>query len=201
MKRIAALKKLYGDDAETHQVLNTLMEKGFDGYREVAAKMEAQADLRKRVEQPAQDPERFGRSGAGQLHQHAERHGRHHRARPGADPEQAGRAGKQHRRLDAREPTAVKWALRVVGVLSVLAIGVGAFGLSIASVLGPMLLARFFLARMGSTMAGAAARQVAGACVQPVAVGRAGCGVLDHVLGRWPRHWAVRFRCWPLAQP
>lgn len=51
----------------------------------------------------------------------------------------------------------MKWALRVVGVLSVLAIGVGALGLSIASVLGPMLLARFFLARMGLTMAGAAA--------------------------------------------
>ena len=50
VKRIAALKKLYGDDAETHQVLNTLMEKGLDGYREVVAKMEAQAELRKRVD-------------------------------------------------------------------------------------------------------------------------------------------------------
>lgn len=48
--RIAVMKKLFGDDAETHEVLNTLMEKGVDGYREVVAKMKAQADLRQRVD-------------------------------------------------------------------------------------------------------------------------------------------------------
>ena len=47
--RTSVVKTLFGDDAETLQVLNTLMSKGKDGYMEVVAKMQAQADLRKRV--------------------------------------------------------------------------------------------------------------------------------------------------------
>ncbi|MBD9483896.1 phage tail tape measure protein [Pseudomonas sp. PDM14] len=47
--RLSVMKDLFGDDAETQQVLNTMMNKGIDGYREVAEKMQAQADLRKRV--------------------------------------------------------------------------------------------------------------------------------------------------------
>ena len=47
--RLSVMKDLFGDDAETQQVLNTMMNKGIEGYREVADKMQAQADLRKRV--------------------------------------------------------------------------------------------------------------------------------------------------------
>ncbi len=47
--RLTLIKDLFGDDAETLQVLNTLMSKGVAGYQEVEAKMQAQADLRKRV--------------------------------------------------------------------------------------------------------------------------------------------------------
>lgn len=47
--RLAYLKKLYGDDAETNQVLSKIIEKGIDGYKEVQAKLSAQADLEKRV--------------------------------------------------------------------------------------------------------------------------------------------------------
>lgn len=49
VQRIAVMKKLFGDDAETHQVLGTLMEKGQAGYRETEQKMRAQADLTRRV--------------------------------------------------------------------------------------------------------------------------------------------------------
>lgn len=48
-KRFAVMKAVFGDDAETLQVLNTMMAKGTGGYQEVAAKMQAQADLRTRV--------------------------------------------------------------------------------------------------------------------------------------------------------
>lgn len=47
--RLTLIKDLYGDDAETLQVLNTMMNKGLAGYQEVAGKMQAQADLRTRV--------------------------------------------------------------------------------------------------------------------------------------------------------
>ncbi|HEJ6164808.1 TPA: phage tail tape measure protein [Pseudomonas aeruginosa] len=47
--RLSVIKDLFGDDSETLQVLNTMMNKGLAGYEEVAAKMKDQADLRTRV--------------------------------------------------------------------------------------------------------------------------------------------------------
>lgn len=49
VQRTSVMKELFGDDSETLQVVNTLMSKGLAGYEEVAAKMQAQADLRTRV--------------------------------------------------------------------------------------------------------------------------------------------------------
>lgn len=49
VQRTSVMKMLFGDDAETLQVVNTMMSKGIAGYREVAGKMTAQADLQKRV--------------------------------------------------------------------------------------------------------------------------------------------------------
>jgi TP901 family phage tail tape measure protein len=47
--RGAIIKKLFGDDAETLTTLNTMMNKGLAGYREVQQKLQSQADLRTRV--------------------------------------------------------------------------------------------------------------------------------------------------------
>ncbi|WP_034911993.1 phage tail tape measure protein [Erwinia sp. 9145] len=49
-QRLTTLKDMFGDDAETLQVLNILISKGIDGYRETAAKLENQASLRERVD-------------------------------------------------------------------------------------------------------------------------------------------------------
>lgn len=47
--RTAVIGKLFGDDAETLSTLNTMMNKGLAGYREVQQKLQTQADLRTRV--------------------------------------------------------------------------------------------------------------------------------------------------------
>lgn len=49
-QRTSVLKSLFGDDAETLQVVNALIDKGKDGYDEVQKKMEKQANLNKRVD-------------------------------------------------------------------------------------------------------------------------------------------------------
>ncbi|WP_336282602.1 phage tail tape measure protein [Cronobacter dublinensis] len=49
-KRLRTLKDMFGDDAETLQVLNNMITKGLAGYRETAAKLESQASLRERVD-------------------------------------------------------------------------------------------------------------------------------------------------------
>ncbi|HZH44271.1 MAG TPA: phage tail tape measure protein [Lysobacter sp.] len=47
--RLAVIKKLFGDDAETLQVVSLLIDKGKAGYEEVQRKMAAQASLQQRV--------------------------------------------------------------------------------------------------------------------------------------------------------
>ena len=47
--RVAIIKDIFGDDSETMTVLNTMMNKGIEGYREVQEKLKNQADLRTRV--------------------------------------------------------------------------------------------------------------------------------------------------------
>jgi TP901 family phage tail tape measure protein len=49
MKRNSVIKELFGDDAETLQVVSLLIDKGKAGYEDVQAKMAAQADIQRRV--------------------------------------------------------------------------------------------------------------------------------------------------------
>jgi phage tail tape measure protein, TP901 family, core region len=48
-KRLSVTKMIFGDDAETLQVISLMIEKGKAGYDEVQAKMAAQASLQERV--------------------------------------------------------------------------------------------------------------------------------------------------------
>lgn len=48
-KRLSVMKAIFGDDAETMQVLDILMSKGLQGYQASVAKMAEQADLQTRV--------------------------------------------------------------------------------------------------------------------------------------------------------
>lgn len=50
VKRTGVLKALFGDDAETLQVVNALIDKGKDGYDQIQNKMNRQASLNKRVD-------------------------------------------------------------------------------------------------------------------------------------------------------
>uniref|UniRef100_UPI0031582409 phage tail tape measure protein n=1 Tax=Pseudomonas sp. S11A4 TaxID=1476791 RepID=UPI0031582409 len=47
--RTETIKDLFGDDSETMTTLNTMMNKGLAGYKEVQQKLQNQADLRTRV--------------------------------------------------------------------------------------------------------------------------------------------------------
>lgn len=51
VKKTAVFKELFGTDKENRQVLNNFIAKGYGGYQETVAKMEAQASLQQRVEQ------------------------------------------------------------------------------------------------------------------------------------------------------
>ena len=50
VKRTGVLKAIFGDDAETLQVVNALIDNGKDGYDQIQQKMNKQASLNKRVQ-------------------------------------------------------------------------------------------------------------------------------------------------------
>ena len=49
-RQMAIKKDLFGNDSETQQALDIMIQKGIDGYRETVAKLENQATLRERVD-------------------------------------------------------------------------------------------------------------------------------------------------------
>lgn len=178
VKRIAAMKKLFGDDAETHQVLNTIMEKGLDGYREVVDKMEAQADLRKRVDSQLKTVSAAAEAAQGSFTNMLKDMGATIAPdlvlilnKLGAMANAVGGWTRENQGL-------VKWVLRLVSVVAIGAVAIGALGIALASVLGPMLLVRFGFARLLLAFSG----------VGPAAGAAAGgMGLLyrmGHMLGR-----------------
>lgn len=148
VKRIAALKKLFGDDSETHQVLNTMMEKGIDGYREVVAKMQAQANLRKRVDEQLKTVSAAAEAAQGSFTNMLEDMGATIAPDLVLILNKLGALANSIGAWTRENQAVVKWGLRVVGFVAVLAVGMGALGLAIASVLGPMMVSRFLLARL-----------------------------------------------------
>lgn len=154
VKRIAAMKKLFGDDAETHEVLNTLMKKGIAGYREVVARMEAQADLRKRVDSQLKTLSAAAEAAQGSFTNMLKDMG------ATIAPDLVlllNRLGEMANAMGAwtrENQGAVKWVLRIVGALAIGATALGAITLAFASVMGPMLLFRFGLARLGILLPG-----------------------------------------------
>ena len=148
VKRSAVMEKLFGDDAQTFQVLNTLMEKGKAGYDETVAKLQAQADLRMRVNEQLKTVSASVEAAQGSFTNMLKDMGATIAPdlvlilnKLGALANSIGTWARENQNV-------VKWGLRVVGVLSALAIGAGALGLALASVLGPMMISRFLLARL-----------------------------------------------------
>lgn len=148
-QRLAALKKIFGDDAETLQALTIMIEKGADGYREVQGKMAGQANIQERVNLQLGTLKNlwdaasgtftnalvaFGESIAPELHASAEFLGK-----------LAGRVqafAKENPGFAHAIMTTVKWLGLLLIVLGVLATGA-------AAVLGPIAAIKFGLVALG----------------------------------------------------
>ena len=155
VKRSAVMEKLFGDDAQTFQVLNTLMEKGKAGYDETVAKLQAQADLRMRVNEQLKTVSASVEAAQGSFTNMLKDMGATIAPDLVLILNKLGALANSIGAWTRENQAVVKWGLRLVGVVSVLAVGVGALGLSIASVLGPMMIARFLMARLALSMGAA----------------------------------------------
>lgn len=153
VKRTTVIKTLFGDDAETLQVLNTLMDKGLDGYREVQAKLQAQADLRTRVNEQLKTLTNTAEAAQGSFTNLLADIG----ATVAPDLKRLiawlGELASATGAWVRANPQLVSILFKLAAGITALLVVLGTLGLGLAAVLGPTLLLRFALARLGLGLA------------------------------------------------
>lgn len=191
-KRLAALKEVFGDDAETLQALNVMIEKGKAGYDDVQRKLADQASLQERVNAQLGTLSKlwdaasgtftnalvkFGESISPELHQLTEW--------LGTLAERTQNWAQENPGLAATLMTIGKWS-------AIILLGVGALGVVLGAIAAPIALLNLSLAGMGLNFGlifGALSKLVhfvaAAVRANPMALLFAGAvAVIGHVLQR-----------------
>ena len=149
------MKTLFGDDAETHQVLGTLMEKGLAGYREADQKMREQADLIKRVNEELGTLKNVAEAAQGSFTNMLKELGAsispQLKALLGWLGELSSKVGQWARENPRTTQTLMLLAAGAAALLVVL----GGVGMALVAVLGPLSVLRFLTARFALGLAAA----------------------------------------------
>ncbi len=149
VQRQSVLKELFGDDAETLQVLNTLMDKGLTGYNDVVAKLKAQADLRTRVNAELGTISNLWEATTGTFTNVMAAMGQTVAPEVKALTTWLGEVAASTRAWIADHPVLVGWLVKILAIVAGLAFGLGTLALTLASILGPFLVMRFVLSWLG----------------------------------------------------
>ncbi len=163
--RVAVIKEVFGDDAETLQVLETMMLKGLSGYQETVGKLQAQADLRQRVNSELTTLSNIWESATGTFTNMLAAIGATVAPEAKEIVDWLGGVASSLRAWIAENPVLAGAIAKVVAVMAALTFGIGALLLAIGSILGPLLLARFMFARLAlgyAAMGGASSLAAAG---------------------------------------
>ncbi|EBD7822810.1 phage tail tape measure protein [Salmonella enterica] len=147
--RMATIKDLFGNDAEVMKVLNTMIEKGINGYRETAAKLENQASLRERVDASLNTLGNKWEAATGSFTNAMASIGE--TVAP-ALKKLADWLGELASRLDGfvkRHPQLTSALFKLTAGFAVVATGAGVVSLALASVLGPMAVVRMSAGVLG----------------------------------------------------
>ncbi|AGA74258.1 phage tail tape measure protein [Pseudomonas plecoglossicida] len=152
--RTATIKSLFGDDAETITVLNTMMNKGLAGYQEVQQKLQDQADLRTRVNEQLGTLSNIIEAAEGSFTNAMGEFGR------AIAPELKGlikTLGEMATSVGAwarENPGLAGGLVKVVAAVAVLAAGFGALAITMASLIGPFAMVRYGMTLFGVKSAG-----------------------------------------------
>ncbi|WP_034458938.1 phage tail tape measure protein [Buttiauxella noackiae] len=146
----SVIKDLFGDDGETLQVIQKMISTGIDGYREVEAKLQAQASLRERVDSQLKtlgnrweaasgsftnSLAAIGGTVAPQLKQMADWLG-----------ELANRLGE----FVKKHPQLTSVLFKTIAAFALVATAGGVLALAISGILGPFALASFSVSKLGA---------------------------------------------------
>jgi TP901 family phage tail tape measure protein len=148
-KRLGVLKEVFGDDAETLQVVSLLMEKGVDGYREVQGKMAAQASLQERVTQQLGTLKNLWEAAGGTFTNTMVAFGETLAPELKATTEWLGDAAQKMGAWARENPRLAGGLMKTAAALAIVLTVVGALLVMIGGILGPLAMLKFSLTTLG----------------------------------------------------
>lgn len=150
-KRLSVIKTIFGDDAETLQVVSLMIDKGVDGYNEVQKKMADQADLQRRVNEQLNTLKNLWDAASGTfvnaLASFGEALGPDIKALVNLLGDLS---GKLHD-WSAENPVLSKWIMRIVAGVGALLVVLGGLTMAAAAVLTPFTMISRGLSAFSST--------------------------------------------------
>ena len=148
-KRLDALKEIFGDDAETLQVLTIMIEKGKSGYEEVQKKMVAQADIQRRVNAQLGTLSNLWDAASGTFTNALVKFGESVSPEVKAITEWIGELSERLGKWADDNPVLSSGIMKTVAAVSALMIGMGGLSLAAAAILGPLALSKFIFSTLG----------------------------------------------------
>lgn len=148
-QRIDVTKTIFGDDAETLQVISLIVEKGAEGYAEVQAKMAAQASLQERVNKQLGTLKNLWEAASGTFTNTMVAFGEAIAPELKAVTEWLGNLAQSMGAWARENPATAGAIMKVVAIVGVLLIALGGLAIAVAGILGPFAILRFGLTAIG----------------------------------------------------
>lgn len=147
--RLAVITKLFGDDAETLQVVSLLIDKGIGGYRQTQQKMAAQAGLQQRVNSQLGTVASLWDSASGTFQNVLAAAGETVRPETERLMRAMSSAGERMQVWIRANPELAAGLMKVaIGGAAVMAV-VSGIGLTVSAVLGPLAVAKYAVTTLG----------------------------------------------------
>lgn len=154
-QRLAALKKIFGDDAETLQALTIMIEKGVAGYRDVQTKMEAQAAIQERVNAQLKTLKSLWDAATGTFTNALVALGESVAPELHATAEWLGKVAANTQAWAKENPGLAGTLMSIVKWAGLAALGIGALAMGAGAILVPLAVMKFSLVTLGISGAGA----------------------------------------------
>ncbi|WP_323887133.1 phage tail tape measure protein [Aeromonas caviae] len=153
-RRLQVLKGIYGDDAETLQVLELIISKGMDGYRATQKKMADQAALQERVNAQLGTLGSLWDAATGTFTNAMVNFGEAIAPEIKAITEWIGEISERIGNWAKANPELANTLMKIGAIVSVVAIAFGGLSLAVAALLGPMAIMKLTLGVLGVTFGG-----------------------------------------------
>jgi len=150
-KRLSAIKAMFGDDAETLQVLTLMMDKGAAGYAEMQAKMEKQASIVERNKRNKKTLNSLWETASGTFSNALVEFGKSISPELHATAEWLGKVAEKVQKWAEENPGLSSTLMTMLKWTGGLALGIGAIGLAAAGLAIPLAAMNTGLAALGLT--------------------------------------------------